>query len=161
MFAQNRNIEQQLKTHRFSLNCSFFAGMVRIKCCSSYTNMSTTGQRYIRDYYLGLGRRYRFGADAWVGKALFQKGSGGKTIHVRNKNSAQKTSVTLVYKKQNQIIFPPFWRGVLSKTTLKQGWFFCFLTLKVYCDYSKNGKNVKITQAVAIPILKHNDQVWK
>jgi len=38
--------------------------------------------------------------------------------------------------------------------TLKQGWIGCFLTLKVYCTYS-SGKNVKITQTIAIAVTKH------
>jgi len=41
------------------------------------------------------------------------------------------------------------------KNTLKQGWIGCFLTLKVYCAYSNNGKNVKITETVAIAVTKH------
>jgi len=41
------------------------------------------------------------------------------------------------------------------KNTGKQGWIACFFTLKVYCAYSNNGKNVKITKTVAIAVTKH------
>jgi len=41
------------------------------------------------------------------------------------------------------------------KNTRKQGWIPCFFTLKVYRAYSNNGKNVKITEAVAIAVTKH------
>ena len=30
-----------------------------------------------------------------------------------------------------------------------------FFTLKVYCAYTNNGKNVKITETVAIAVTKH------
>jgi len=45
-----------------------------------------------------------------------------------------------------------FWR---ENNTRKQGWIACFFTLKVYCAYSNNGKNVKITETVAIAVTKH------
>jgi len=38
------------------------------------------------------------------------------------------------------------------KNTLKQGWIGCILTLKVYCAYSNNVKNVKITEMFAIAV---------
>jgi len=41
------------------------------------------------------------------------------------------------------------------KNTQKQEWIACFFTLKVYCAYSNNGKNVKITETVAIAVTKH------
>jgi len=41
------------------------------------------------------------------------------------------------------------------KNTLKQGWIGCFSTSKVYCAYSNNRKNVKITETVAIVVTKH------
>jgi len=41
------------------------------------------------------------------------------------------------------------------KNTLKEGWIACFLTLKIYCAYSNNGKNVNITETVAIAATKH------
>jgi len=41
------------------------------------------------------------------------------------------------------------------KNTLKQGWIVCFLTLKIYCAYFSNGKNVKITETVAVAVTKH------
>jgi len=41
------------------------------------------------------------------------------------------------------------------KNTRKLGWIACFFTLKVYCAYSNNGKNVKITETVAIAVAKH------
>jgi len=54
--------------------------------------------------------------------------------------------------KINQIIFPLL---LESKKTLKQGWIVCVLTLKIYCTYSNNGKNVKIIETVAIAVTKH------
>jgi len=42
-----------------------------------------------------------------------------------------------------------------EKNTRKQGWIACFFTLKVYCAYSNNEKNVKITETVAIAVTKH------
>jgi len=89
-----------------------------------------------------------------VGKAFFQKGSGWKTKHDRNTNSAQKrSSHCVVYENRNQIIFPLL---LVRKNTLKQGWFGCFLTFKVYCACSNIGKNVKITETVAIAVTKHS-----
>jgi len=41
------------------------------------------------------------------------------------------------------------------KHTQKQGWIACFFILKVFCAYSDNGKNVKITETVAIAVTKH------
>jgi len=41
------------------------------------------------------------------------------------------------------------------KITRKQGWIACVFTLKVYCAYSNNGKNVTITKTVAIAVAKH------
>jgi len=41
------------------------------------------------------------------------------------------------------------------KSTLKQGWIVCFFTLKIYCANSNIGKNVKITEMVAIAVTKH------
>jgi len=64
-----------------------------------------------------------------------------------------KTSVTLCsLRKQNQINFP---LRLERNNTRKQGWIDCFLTLKVYCAYSNNGKNVKTTETVAIAVTKH------
>jgi len=37
----------------------------------------------------------------------------------------------------------------------KTGLDWLFLTLKVYCAYSNNGKKVKITETVAIAVTKH------
>jgi len=74
-------------------------------------------------------------------------------MHNRNTNSAQKRwSHCEVHENQNQRIFPLL---LERKNTLKQGQIGCFLTLKVYCAYSNNGKNVKITETVAIAISKH------
>jgi len=42
-----------------------------------------------------------------------------------------------------------------KKNTLKEWWIACFLTLKIYCAYSNNGKNVKITEAFVIAVAKH------
>jgi len=53
------------------------------------------------------------------------------------------------------------------KNTRKQGWVACFFTLKVYCAYSNNGKNVKITKTVAtirktfIDIFVALTELWK
>jgi len=41
------------------------------------------------------------------------------------------------------------------KNTLKQEWIGCFLTLKVYCAYSNNEKNVKITEMVSVAVTTH------
>jgi len=41
------------------------------------------------------------------------------------------------------------------KNTRKQGWIACFFNFKVYHAYSNNGKNVKITEIVAIAVTKH------
>jgi len=41
------------------------------------------------------------------------------------------------------------------KNTLKQGRIGCFSTSKVYCAYSNSGKNVKITETVAMVVTKH------
>jgi len=41
------------------------------------------------------------------------------------------------------------------KNTLKQGWIICYFILKIYCAYSNNGKNEKITETVAIAVTKH------
>jgi len=80
-----------------------------------------------------------------VGKALFEKGSGWKTLHDRNTNSSQeRLSYCVVHENRNKI-----------KNTLKQGWIVRFVTLKMYCAYSNNGKNVKITETVAIAVTKH------
>jgi len=54
-------------------------------------------------------------------------------------------------KMENQIIFPLL---LGRKNTLKEGWIACFLTLKIYCAYSSNGKNVKITETFAIAVTK-------
>ena len=67
----------------------------------SEVNTLTAGPRYIRDCCLTLERRYGFRADAWGGKALFQKDSGWKTLHDRNTNSAQKRqSHCVVYENR-------------------------------------------------------------
>jgi len=59
-------------------------------------------------------------------------------MHDRNTNSAQKRqSHCVVYKNRHQIIFPLL---LERKSTLKQGWIGCFLTLKVYCACSNNEK---------------------
>jgi len=72
-------------------------------------------------------------------------------MHDRNTNSAQKhQSYCVVY--ENQRIFPLL---LESKNTLKHGWIGCFFILKAYCAYSNNGKNVKITETVAIAVTKH------
>jgi len=74
-------------------------------------------------------------------------------MHDRNTNSAQKRqSHYVVYERQNQIIFP---LRLERNNILKQGWIGCFLTLKVYCTYSNNEKNVKITVTVVIAVTKH------
>jgi len=39
--------------------------------------------------------------------------------------------------------------------TQKKMWIACFFTLKAYCAYSNNGKNVKITKTVATVVTKH------
>jgi len=73
-------------------------------------------------------------------------------MHDRNTNSEQKRqSHCVVYEKQNQIIFP---LHLERNNTLKQWWIGCFLTLKVYCTYSNNGKNIKITLTV-VAVTKH------
>jgi len=53
-------------------------------------NSSIASPRYIRGCCLMLERQYGFRAGAWVGRVLFQKGSGWKTLHDRNTNSSQK-----------------------------------------------------------------------
>ena len=121
-------------------------------------NTATAGPPYIRVCCLTLKRRYAFRADVWVGKALFQKGSGWKTMHDRNTNSTQKyQSHCVVYEKQNQRNFP---RLLERNNTPKQGWLCCFLILKVHCASSKNGKNVKIAGTVAITVTKHAVKFW-
>jgi len=113
----------------------------------------TAGPRYIRGCCLMLERRYGFRAGAWVGKALFVKSSGLKTLHDRNTNSSQKYySYCVVYKNRNKKIFPLL---LERKNTRKQGRNACFFTLKTYCAYSNEGKNVKITKTVAIAVTKH------
>jgi len=47
--------------------------------------------------------------------------------------------------------FHLFWR---EKTPENKGGT-CFFHLKVYCTYSNNGKNAKITETVAIAVTKH------
>jgi len=42
-----------------------------------------------------------------------------------------------------------------EKNTRKQEWIACFFNLKVYCAYSNNGKNAKITETVATAVTKH------
>jgi len=107
-------------------------------------NYLTAGPWYIRGCCLMLECRYGFRAGAWVGKAFFQKVSGWKTFHNKNPNSVQKRlSYCVVYENRNQIIFPLL---LERKNTLKQGWIVCFFTSKIYCAYSNNGKNVKITE---------------
>jgi len=46
------------------------------------------------------------------------------------------------------------------KNTLKQGRIACFFTLKVYSAYSNNGKNLKITETVAIAVTNHPAKFW-
>jgi len=76
-----------------------------------------------------------------------------KTLHNRYTNSAQKRwSFCVVYENRNQIIFPLL---LEKKNTLKQGWIACFLSLKLYCTYSNNEKNVKIIETVSIAVTKH------
>jgi len=53
-------------------------------------NYLTAGPRYTRGCCLMLERPYGFRAGAWVGNALFWKGSGWKTLHDRNTNASQK-----------------------------------------------------------------------
>ena len=106
-----------------------------------------------------LERWYGFRTGAWSGKALFQKGSGWKTLHDRNANSAQKRlSYCVVYENQNKKFFPLL---LERKNTWKQGWIACFFTLKISCTYSNNGKNVKITETVAIAVTKHPAKLVK
>ena len=52
-----------------------------------------------------------------------------------------------------------FWK---EKTPENKGGLPVFFTLKVYCAYSNNGKNVKITKTVAIAATKLavSCQVW-
>ena len=57
-----------------------------------------------------------------------------------------------MYENRNKNIFPLV---LERKNTRKQGWIDCFFTLKVYCAYSNNGKNVKIIETVAIAVTKH------
>jgi len=45
-----------------------------------------------------------------------------------------------------------FWR---EKTSENKGGLPVFFTLKFYCAYYNNGKNVKITETFAIAVTKH------
>jgi len=87
-------------------------------------------------------------------RRCFKKTLDGKpcTIETQILHKTSVTLCTVVNENQNQIIFPLL---LERKNTLKQGWIGCFLTMKVYCTYSNNGKNVKITETVAVAVTKH------
>jgi len=76
----------------------------------------------------------------------------GKPCTIETNSAQKRQSHCVVYENRNQIIFSLL---LEKKNTLKQEWIGCFFTLKVYCAYSNNGKNVKITETVAIGVTKH------
>jgi len=74
--------------------------------------------------------------------------------HARQKHKfCTKTLVTLRSSEKSKL--NNFSTSFGEKNTPKQAWIGFFLILKVYCAYSNNGKNVKITETVAIAVTKH------
>jgi len=76
-----------LKTTNNNGSDKLVAFLVFINCL---INSLTASPRYIRGCCLMLERRYGFRAGASVGKELFWKGSGWKTLHDSNTNTSQK-----------------------------------------------------------------------
>ena len=85
-------------------------------------------------------------------RRCFKKALDGKPCTIEAQILHKNVSHIVQFMKIETKYFSTF---LERKNTRNQGWIACFFTLKVYCAYSNNGKNVTITETVAIAVTKH------